>query len=274
MVELENESLQKSNQLEKRTNQRNRYLYGGSSILLIFIFFFTYYQQRTRKNRIIAQQRIKQLEEEKKFLAASSIVEGQEEERRRIAKELHDGLGVLLSSAKIHFATVRDKSPENKPLIDKASKLLEQATYDVRRISHNMMPGLLTKYGLFEAIEGLFDEIDDIKGLNAKIQIEGEPVRLKENTEIMLYRVLQELINNTLKHAEASNILLQMEIKPDILNVRYRDDGKGFDLEAEKNTKSIGLNSIVSRIKFLGGDLQIDSKKGEGVKFTFNVPIA
>lgn len=274
ILQLENENLTKDIKLEQRTNQRNSYLYGGSSIILIFIFFFTYYQQRTSKNRIIAEQRILQLEEEKKLLAARSLVEGQEEERKRIAKELHDGLGVLLSSAKIHFTTVRDKSPENKPLIDKAAKLLEQATRDVRRISHNMMPGLLTKYGLFEAVEGLFDEIDDIEGLHAMLEIIGEPVRLKENTEIMVYRIVQELVNNTLKHAQASNIKMEMDIQPNILYVIYKDDGKGFDVSEKKESKSIGLNSIISRVKFLGGELKIESEKNRGVKFSFNIPIA
>ena len=269
---LINENLEKDLNLKKRTNQRNRYLYGGSSIILMFIFFFTYYQQRTRKNRIIAEQRILQLEEEKKLLAARSLVEGQEEERKRIAKELHDGLGVLLSSAKIHFTTVRDKSPENKSLIDKASKLLEQATHDVRRISHNMMPGLLTKYGLFEAVEGLFDEIDDIEGLNAQLDIIGEQLRLKENTEIMVYRIVQELVNNSLKHAQASEIRMQMEIQPHVLVAVYQDDGVGFDVSEKKKSKSIGLNSIISRVKFLGGELEIDSEKGKGAKFSFNIP--
>ncbi|MEZ5084141.1 MAG: sensor histidine kinase [Bacteroidales bacterium] len=273
ILQLENENLTKDIKIEKRTNQRNRYLYGGSSIILMFIFFFTYYQQRTRKNRIINEQRIKQLEEEKKLLAARSLVEGQEEERKRIAKELHDGLGVLLSSAKIHFTTVRDKSPENKPLIDKAAKLLEQATRDVRRISHNMMPGLLTKFGFFEAVEGLFDEIDDIEGLHAQLEIKGEPVRLKENTEIMVYRIVQELVNNTLKHANASTIRMKMEIQPGVLVAVYEDDGKGFNVSEKKESKSIGLNSIISRVKFLGGDLKIDSDFGKGVKFSFDIPI-
>ena len=176
------------------------------------MFLFIFNRHKARKDRIIAEQRIFQLEEEKKLLAARSIIEGQEEERKRIAKELHDGLGVLLSTAKMQFTTIKDKSPENKPLIERATKLLEQAAGDVRRISHNMMPGLLTRFGLYEATEDLMEELDETKGLTATCRIKGDTKRLPENTEIMLYRVIQEMVNNTLKHAEAKNISINMNI--------------------------------------------------------------
>ena len=203
-----------------------------------------------REKYVRLQKRVNQLEEEKKLLAARSIVTGQEEERKRIARELHDGLGVLLSSAKMHFTTIRDKSPESKPLIDKATQLLEQATGDVRRISHNMMPGLLTKFGLYEAVEDLFEQVDEMEGIHASVVIEGEKSRLNENTEIMLYRIIQEMVNNALKHAEAKNILLKINILQGKLRVEYNDDGKGFDVEEQRMKKSMGLNSIISRVKF------------------------
>jgi len=271
ILSQEKEIVEKDLDLKKRTYQRNIYLFSGSGIVLIFIFLFSYYSQRTRKNRIIAEQRIIQLEEEKKLLAARSIVEGQEEERKRIAKELHDGLGVLLSSAKMHFTTIRDKSPESKPMIEKAAKLLEQATGDVRRISHNMMPGLLTKYGLYEAVEDLFEQVDDMEELHANVYIEGEQARLKENTEIMLYRIIQEMVNNTLKHAEAKNIRLDIQIHADQLAFNYSDDGKGFDFDEKIDSKSIGLTSIQSRVKFLGGELGIKTGPGKGVRYNFEI---
>jgi signal transduction histidine kinase len=269
---LKSEILEKDLVVERRTRQRNTYLFSGTGIVAILIFLFTYYSQRTRKNRIINEQKIKQLEEEKKLLAARFLVEGQEEERKRIAKELHDGLGVLLSSAKMHFTTLRDKTPENKPLIDKAAKLLEQATGDVRRISHNMMPGLLTKYGLFDALEDLFEQVDEMKGIHASMIVEGEQRRLKENTEIMLYRIIQEMVNNTLKHAEAKNIRLEIILEPERMNVDYKDDGKGFDADEKIKTKSIGLTSIQSRVKFLNGEVTIQSEENKGSHFNIKIP--
>jgi signal transduction histidine kinase len=273
ILTLENENLGKDLILRKRTNQRNVYLFAGSGIIVIIFFLFVFYRHKARKDKIIAEQKIKQLEEEKKLLAAKFLVEGQEEERKRIAKELHDGLGVLLSTTKMQFTTIKDKSPENKPLIDKATKLLEQAAGDVRRISHNMMPGLLTKFGLYEATEDLFDKLNETEGLSASIEITGDIKRLPENTEIMLYRIIQELVNNTIKHAEATTISLKMDILPELLKINYSDDGKGFNVEDKLESKSIGLSSIQSRVNFLSGNVAINSEPGQGVNFTIHIPI-
>jgi len=273
ILALENENLEKDLDLKQRTNQRNVYLFTGSGIILILLFFFIFHRHKTRKDKIIADQKIKQLEEEKKLLAAKFLVEGQEEERKRIAQELHDGLGVLLSTTKMQFTTIKDKSPENKPIIEKATKLLEQATGDVRKISHNMMPGLLTKFGFYEAAKDLFDKISETERLNAEVKIDGDTKRLPENTEIMLYRIIQEMVNNTLKHAEANNILLDLDIQPELLNIRYSDDGKGFDVEEKIESKSIGLQSIQSRVNFLNGKTEIKSEPTKGVNYIIQIPV-
>ena len=273
ILSLENENLAKDLRLKKRTNQRNVYLFSGLGIITFILFLLIYFRLKARKDRIISLQRIHQLEEEKKLLAARSIVEGQEEERKRIAKDLHDGLGVLLSTVKMHFSLVKEKSPDSQSLVEKASKLLEQAANDVRRISHNMMPGLLTKLGLYEALEELFDKLNEVKGLKANIRIEGEQQRLSENVEIMLYRIIQEMTNNTIKHAEASMINLKIEVHFDKLNILYSDNGKGFNVEDTLKSKSMGLSSIQSRVKFLNGSEKIYSGSDQGVKYKIQVPI-
>ena len=273
ILELEKENLEKDLRIRTRTNQRNTYLYMVVGIICLVIFIAIYFRLKARKDRIITEQRIRQLEEEKKLLAAKYLVEGQDEERKRMAKELHDGLGVLLSTAKMQFTTIKDKSPENRPLIDKATKLLEQAAGDVRKISHNMMPGLLTKFGLFEAVEELIDHVNESEQISASCKIKGEIRRLAENTEIMVYRIIQELINNTLKHASAKNMVLQINILSDKLEINYSDDGKGFKVEEKLGSKSIGLQSIQSRIYFLNGGLYIDSESGKGARFNIEIPL-
>jgi signal transduction histidine kinase len=229
---------------------------------------------RAYKDRIIAEQRIRQLEEEKKLLAAKSLVEGQEDERKRVARELHDGLGVLLSTAKMAFTTLKDPKPENKLLIDKATKLLEQASGDVRKISHNMMPGLLTKLGLYEALEDLFEKIDETESIEVSIDIPEDVQRLPENQEIMLYRIVQEMVNNTLKHAAATSIGITIQQVNGMLEIHYSDDGKGFEVERQLDKKTLGLTSIMSRVDFLNGTVDITSKPGKGMKFAIRIPVS
>ena len=273
ILALEKDNLQKDLDLRKRTGQRNMYLFVGLAIMVITLFLIFYYRQRASKNEIIAQQKIRQLEEEKKLISARLLVEGQEKERKRIATELHDGLGVLLSATKMQFSAISDTSPENRGVIEKATRMLEQATSDVRKISHNMMPGLLTKLGFFEAVEGLFEDIGDSGSLNAVCTITGNPERLAENKEIMLYRIVQELVNNTLKYAQAGNIEIQIRVLPQMIEMIYSDDGIGFNFQQHLETETIGLQSIQSRVNFLNGTLIVKSNPGEGVKYSMQIPV-
>jgi signal transduction histidine kinase len=274
ILSLENENLIKDLRIRTRTNQRNWYFFTGLGIITIALFLFIFFRYKTKKEKIITAQKIRQLEEEKKLLAARFLVEGQEEERKRIARELHDGLGVLLSATKMQFSAISDKSPENKALIEKALKFLDQASGDVRKISHNMMPGLLTKLGLYEALEDLFDNLADTRGLNAQIEISGLKERLPENQEIMLYRIIQEMVNNTLKHADAKQIELQINVRQEWIDIRYSDDGKGFDVEEKQEQKTLGLQNILSRVKFLNGSVSIESSPAKGCVFSMQIPVS
>lgn len=136
-----------------------------------------------------------------------------------------------------------------------------------------MMPGLLTRFGLFEAVEDLIDQVDETKGINVKCEISGDTKRLPENTEIMLYRIIQEMVNNTLKHAEAKFFSIVINIQKDHLNIEYSDDGKGFNVEEKFESKSIGLTSIQSRVNFLSGNVTVKSEPGQGVNFIIHIPI-
>lgn len=251
----------------------NLYLIIGSSIIAIAILLLILFRQKAHKKKVIADQKIRQLEEEKKLLAARFLVEGEEKERKRIAQDLHDGLGVLLSVTRMHFSQIASASAEIKPLIDKAAKFLEQASGDVRRISHNMMPGLLTKLGLFEALEDLLEKITDSDKIEAVCEISGNKERLPENKEIMLYRVVQEMVNNTVKYAEATKIDLQIEILSDQVILRYADNGKGFKADDSLMKESMGLQSIKSRVSFLDGKIQLDSAPGKGTRYNVEIPL-
>ena len=136
-----------------------------------------------------------------------------------------------------------------------------------------MMPGLLTKFGLFEALRDLVDNVNDAKQISASIEVNGSEKRLDDKIEIMLYRIFQELINNTLKHAEAKKITIEVLIKQEKLEISYADDGKGFDINTMQSSKSIGLQSLHSRLDFLGGQLTFESEKDGGAAFYMKIPI-
>lgn len=134
------------------------------------------------------------------------------------------------------------------------------------------MPGLLTKLGFFEAVEDLFEHIGDTTGMNAICNISGKRERPAENKEIMMYRIIQEMVNNTLKHADARNIELTVNIVPDLMEISYSDDGKGFDYEKMLEKESFGLKSIQSRVDFLNGKLKIESNPGKGTRYYMEIP--
>jgi len=273
ILSLQNESLQKDLRLKKRTGERNLFALIGFFAFIIFILVILIARQRIRKNNIIKEKEIQRLREEKKALAAKALVEGQEEERKRVARELHDGLGVLLSNVKMQFSNYIDKNPDNSKILEKATSVLDKASSDVRRISHNMMPGILTKMGLKEAVEDIIDDINDLDDLNAELLIKGGDKRLPENMEIMLYRVIQEMINNTLKHAQASEVSLVLDIRVNEVRIQYSDNGSGFNVDEVLKRKTLGLRSIESRIQFFDGEMEIKSTVGKGSSFIVYLPV-
>ncbi|HSG67616.1 MAG TPA: sensor histidine kinase, partial [Bacteroidales bacterium] len=276
MGEKEKQDLAKFIRQEERNiqlRQRNTFAYVIIGLVVLAIYLVIFFRFRAKKNQVIAEQRVKQLEEEKKLLAVRFLVEGQEEERKRIATELHDGLGALLSVTKMQFTAIKDVRPENKPQYDKIAQFLEQASGDVRKISHNMMPGLLTKLGLCEALEDLFETLNDSEGMDARLEIVGPKERLPENKEIMIYRIIQEIVNNSLKHANANKIDLTIIVHPDQLDISCSDNGIGFDRDRILGKKTIGIQSIHSRVKFLDGNICIDSSPGNGTVYRINIPL-
>jgi signal transduction histidine kinase len=259
----------------KRTLQRNLFLFNSSALLVAGLFLWVILRHKLVKTRLIAQHKIQQLEEQEKIVTARKLLEGQEMERKRIAMELHDGLGVMLSATKMQFAAIQDNINGNYPSVEKAVQILEQATHEVRRISHNMMPGLLTKLGLYEAVEDLFDNVNEMENIHASVEVEGARSRLPENIEIMIYRIIQEMVNNTLKYANARNIELSIKISNPSLIIKYKDDGIGFEMDRilKSDKISLGLKSIESRVGFLNGELKIDSSPGNGVSYQIKVPV-
>jgi signal transduction histidine kinase len=269
ILRLQNEAVKNEGQKNRMQRVQNITLIVSVFILLFFIWSLVFFRMKVKKNRIISVQRIKQLEDEKKLTAVRMVLVGQEEERKRVAQELHDGIGVLLSTARIHFSGLMHVANDKKSqkLLSNANEKLRQASVELRKISHAMMPGVLSKFGLQEALEDLFDELNDSGKIEITYTFYMPEKNMPEKTEIILYRVVQELINNTLQHAKADRIDFSMHRQMNRLEIDYADDGIGFDPEPQFKNKGLGLSGIYTRIDYLKGQIENKSSRGKGTSF-------
>ena len=251
-------------------------------MLALGIVLFRYHQQKTMTKALIAEKdaeinrkKIEDLEKNQKLLAMDAMIGGQEEERKRIAKELHDGLGGLLSTVQLHFSTTQQKvGPTTQEVngLHKAAHLLDEACSEVRRIAHNMMPGALMKLGLIPALQDICDAMSQA-GIPTELQVFHMEDRLNEQVEISVYRIIQESLNNIRKHAQAREVIIQLSQADNMLSITVEDDGKGFHVNQARAKGGIGLRSIESRVKYLNGTLDIDSETGEGTTVNIEVPL-
>ena len=226
---------------------------------------------RADRDRISNEKQIKEIESRNQVEQINAVMKGQESERKRIAKDLHDGLGGLLATVKIHFAKIANdfKSISPEPSYQKANRLLDNAVEEVRRIAYNMMPDALTKLGLIPAIQDLAEGLE-ARGIEVHIETFDMQHRLSSEKEVMLYRIIQELLNNVRKHAHATKVIIQFSMHEEDFHLTVEDDGKGFDPDTIK--KGIGMQSIRSRVQFLAGDLKIESEPGKGTTVSMVVP--
>ncbi len=261
--------------IRQRTNQRNLFLLAALITLLTLIFFWNRHhllQRLSYQKDRIQEQRIAELENETKLTNMSSMIEGQEAERRRIAKDLHDGLGGLLATVKTQMGQIQRQivKLEQLDVYQKANQMIDQACDEVRRISHNMMPGVLRIEGLEGATEELIEYLIHTYQLRVESEISFHSERLTESQAHMIYRILQECSNNIIKHSQASEVLIQVIEYDDHLNVLIEDNGNGFDPDLA--TEGLGLRSIYSRVHFLGGEIDL-STSHSGTSFSINIPI-
>ncbi|MCB0639890.1 MAG: hypothetical protein KDC54_24880 [Lewinella sp.] len=262
-------------EVTQRTQQRNLLLAGSLGLIIFSLVGGWSLRQRLRDNKALAEQqqalqdeRIHQLEQEKKLAGLSAMIEGQEQERMRIAQDLHDGLGGLLTSIKAHFSNFQPADQD--PVYDKANELIDQACVDVRAIAHNMMPSALLLSGLPGALEDLAGQLRQ-HGLQCRLELMHLPEELPGPQAMSIYRILQELTNNIQKHARASTVLIQLLHHQQQLTILVEDDGRGFN--PQNDHTGVGLSSIDARVRFLQGEWEIDSIPGEGTAVTIRLPV-
>ena len=269
-------------EIDKKTVQRNYFIIAALLLSLLAGLAIFLLRYRIRKNRqiheqdhLIQKQKIKDMEKEKKILTLAAMIEGQETERTRIAKDLHDGLGGLLSTVKAHFNVIQEKIQELEKInvYNKTNNFIDQAVEEVRRISHNLMPGALRLGGLNSAVEEIAESLKSAHKYRVDLEINGLDERLEENIEVFIYRVIQEAVNNIVKHAETDHVFLQISKFDEEVSIVIEDNGKGFDVSNATESKGIGLKSMQSRVEYLGGNFDILSNPGKGTTISINIPL-
>lgn len=267
-AEKDKELIENKMTIQARTNQRNIFLSLGLVLTLLSFLAFN----RFRSKQKLDASRILHLEKEKKILSMNAMLEGQEAERLRIAKDLHDGLGGLLSSVKARLSKIMTEVSkiESFSLYEKTTEMVDDACDEVRRISHNLLPGSLRLAGLKTAVEQLGEELNESHSFEVKTEVLGYEDDLDQTTEVFIFRIIQEAINNIIKHAKAKIVLVQLSETDDEYHITIEDDGQGFDTQSD--SEGLGLKSIRSRVEFLKGELDLVSNLGIGSTLTVHVP--
>ncbi|WP_177181214.1 tetratricopeptide repeat-containing sensor histidine kinase [Parapedobacter koreensis] len=286
-LEKENEilRLQDANQKQRLALDKNRMwaiLSTSLGILALVVAFFLWKLTRANRKRLIQkeqlhQQKLQSVAQKERLNQYQTILQVQEEERNRIARDLHDGLGGLLAGIKLRLSTLNARSLSVASQAEEEQDMsliigdLNQASNELRRIARNMMPEALLDIGLEHALSDLCQFLASSR---TRILFQGLDLKQTYVNRVMInvYRIVQELLNNALKHADASQIIVQCSDEQDHLFLTVEDDGKGFDTLNLKS-KGIGLKSIENRVALLNGRMEIDSQLRRGTTISIEIPL-
>ena len=278
------EQQQKLDTLIKEKQKLNNKLLtiGILAIVIISSFILLMVNNRRKtekalfqKNHELNQQNMLELVKEQEMNSVNSFISGQERERSRIASDLHDRLGSLLSTVKLHFSSMEPFLEKDKELSENFSyaiSLLDQSVAEVRSVSHNLAKEILTEFGIVGAIENLKEAINSAGNLKLVFINSGFNHRLPYEYEMEIYRIIQEIVTNAIKHANASEIVIQFVVDSDILTITIEDDGVGFD-SSKVNSNGIGLKNIFERTAKMNGKYALDTTPGNGTTYIFDIPI-
>lgn len=262
-------------------DQRTFWVIGIIALIIILSLVYTINLYKLKQknlalsfsqNQLLKNQEIEKLKSESQVRILNATIDGKETERKQIAETLHDSVSALLSSANLHLQATRKQFNGRTPIeIDKTQKIIEEASYKVRDLSHNLVSSVLLKFGLTFAINDIADKYS-----NSELTIDTEITnigRYLQSFEIKVYNIIQEFLNNILKHSEADNALIELKEENNIIFLTISDDGIGFD-KTKINTKAgLGINQIEARIQMMRGKFNIQSSQNNGTKISVELPI-
>lgn len=271
-MEKKYQSIKKDNEIlaeKSKVFKRNVVVF---SLLGLLLLGFIYYKNRQHKEKIKLQKEILHQQD----LATKAVMNAEDNERKRMANHLHDGIGQLLTAANMNVNVLEDyKNDESnfKKILGNTKNILSEAMTDVRTLSHQIMPNMLIKNTLSNALRDLIEKTTSPR-LHISLKMEGLDQNLDQNIQVVLYRTIQECINNTIKHAEASKISITLIQDHNKIFAELEDNGKGFNpLKGNIKNEGMGLDNIKSRINFLKGNISIKSAENQGTKITLDIPI-
>lgn len=285
-VEKENEILllKDENQQQQLALGKNRFLItvlmaGLLITVLLFFIGWNLYKGKQKtidQNQRLHQQELKNIQQQEQIKLYNAVLQGQEQERNRIARDLHDGLGGMLAGVKLKLSSIasREYGKVKQPDMEiyKIINQLDHSVDELRRIARNMMPESLLYMGLEPALRDLCKSLHSER---TSVKFQAFDLRSTYNQALLItvYRIVQELLTNAVKHAKAANIVVQCSENEDHLYITVEDDGIGFDMEKAHQGKGIGLSNIENRVSILEGTVEIDSKLGEGTTFNIDIPL-
>lgn len=266
---------------EKAKQQRQKltiiYIIIISVLIIGSLFFLMYYRnkkQLAEKEIIYKEKEIENLVSTFEVRFNYAKLAGQDQEKERIATDLHDRLGSMLATVKLHFQSLDKKIDalgDTKNQYNKANNLLDDACEEVRNISHDMQSSILKQFGLMAQIKSLATTINEAQEIKIKVSEHGLEERIDNKKERNIYQIIQELVTNVLKHAKATTLTITLTRRNEILNIIVEDNGKGFNFN--KRSSGIGLRNIEARVHELGGEIDFDTGAGVGTTVVIDINI-
>ena len=283
--EKENLKLKQDN-LKIESKRKENLYYLVASILVLFlglIIGILTLKNSKRKQKLAEQYRALETQKnltllkEQELTTINAMVDGQEKERKRIAEDLHDNLGSVLATLKLHFENLKmnneTKKIDQETLFNKTENLIDEAYLKVRSIAHAKNAGVLANQGLLIAIKTMAEKISSADKIKIEVIDYGLDQQLDNSLEITVFRIIQELLTNILKHADAKNATINISLYDKNLNIIIEDDGDGFEFNNLSLKKGMGISSIITRIEHLEGSFDVDSTIGKGSSIIINIPI-
>ncbi|RYZ27881.1 MAG: sensor histidine kinase [Chitinophagaceae bacterium] len=262
IVQKNLEVSQKEVQLQK-SRQMTMYSVGSTLVALLVasLVFFHF-----RNKRKLDQRHLQSMQQEKEIQLLQAVMQGEEKERSRIAKDLHDGVAGMLAAVKMHFTSIALHLNQilQTEGYQQGIRLLDEASQEVRKTSHNLMPEILLQHGLDEAIRRFCNNVTNSSKLTVQYDSIGDIGRFVDSFELSVYRIVQELLNNIIKHSKASEAIVQITFQSDLLSITIEDNGIGLVKGAEQKD-GIGLRSLQKRVKAMNGKIEFESASGQGL---------